>query len=388
MTRLVTLVIVDADGEVGALDPFEVELPWWVETASITGHVRAQHDVDVDVLRLLATERAVPHGGGVTYSARCDVAMPGLLPVDREVRDLATVGPPLRAAYAEVDGPSTSLGWARDVLGRDTRAVQQRTWNLSAIWRLDDGSASSWLKQVPVFFAHEAAVLTWLGERVPDLAPPLLGAGEHGRMLLGHVDGNDLYGADAATRARIAARAHEIQVAGIADADALVAVGVPDRRGDHLVPWIRDRLDGLVGDHPAAALLDDLDARWESVQQCGLPDTLVHGDAHPGNVIEGERLVVVDWGDSIVGSPAFDVATLTAGLSPDAAGPVVEAWCDLWSRTAPGCDPRRALDLVLPVAELRMAAVYADFLAQIEPTERVYHRADVPQRLDAAVAAR
>jgi hypothetical protein len=34
-----------------------------------------------------------------------------------------------------------------------------------------------------------------------------------------------------------------------------------------------------------------------------------------------------------------------------------------------------------------MAAVYAGFLARIEPSERIYHRADVLQHLDAAVAA-
>jgi hypothetical protein len=394
MTRDVTLVLVDGDGEVrGALPSFAVELPWWMETASIVAHVSHEHGVDVEVLRLLASERDVPHGGAVTYSARCDVAVPGLRSVADDVSDLATTPHPLRAPYAEVDGPARSLAWARGVLGRDApldgvvRAEQQRTWNLSAIWRLHDGEASYWVKQVPEFFAHEAAVLAWLGERVPDLAPPLVGADDQGRMLLAHVEGTDLYGADPAMRARIAARAHEIQVAGIVDADALVARGVPDRRGARLVTWIRDRLDDVVGDHPAGALLDDLDRMWDAVQQCGLPDTLVHGDAHPGNVIEGERMVVVDWGDSVVGSPVLDVATLTATLSPEQSAVVVDAWCDLWSRTAPGCEPRRALELVRPVSELRMAAVYADFLARIEPTERVYHRADVPERLDAAVAA-
>jgi hypothetical protein len=39
------------------------------------------------------------------------------------------------------------------------------------------------------------------------------------------------------------------------------------------------------------------------------------------------------------------------------------------------------------VAALRSAAVYAGFVAAIEPAERVYHEADVPERLSAAVAA-
>jgi len=388
MPREVTLVLVDGAGVVrGALPPFGVEWPWWMETASIVRHVRATYGVDLEVLRLLTTENEVPHGGGVSYSARCDDALPPLQPVDDGLCALAVTGHPLRLAYAELDGPESSLEWARAVLGEAVRSEQQRTWNLSAIWRLGDGPASYWLKQVPEFFAHEAAVVAWLGDAVPHLAPPLAGVGPEGRMLLGHVDGSDLYDADVAKRAQIALRAHEIQSAGIDDADALVGLGVPDLRGPLLVRWIRERLDGWTAAHPAGVLLAELDERWHAVQECGLPDTLVHGDAHPGNVIEGERMVFVDWGDSLVGNPAFDVATLTARLSAPDAAAVTDAWCDAWSRSVPGCDPRRAAELIRPISELRMAAVYADFLAHIEPSERVYHRADVPERLDAAVAA-
>jgi hypothetical protein len=47
-------------------------------------------------------------------------------------------------------------------LGAVPGVLQQRTWNLSAIWRLDTGYGPVWLKQVPRFFAHEPAVLGYL----------------------------------------------------------------------------------------------------------------------------------------------------------------------------------------------------------------------------------
>lgn len=31
-------------------------------------------------------------------------------------------------------------------------------------------------------------------------------------------------------------------------------------------------------------LLADLEARLDALRECGLPDTLVHGDLYPGNV--------------------------------------------------------------------------------------------------------
>ena len=112
----------------------------------------------------------------------------------------------------------------------------------------------------------------------------------------------------------------------------------------------------------------------------------MHGDEHGGNVIaSGDRLVVLDWGDSFVGHPVFDVVTLAGGRG-DERGAVLEAWCALWRQSVPACDPEGALALARPLAALRSAAVYADFLDRIEPSEAAYHRADVPELLDLAVA--
>lgn len=385
-----TLILVHADGVVlGALPAYDAELPWWQETSDVVRLARDLHGVEVEVLRLLDTERAVPHGGAVTYLAEVAGPVPlGLTPVGVDLVELAHRHEPLRAAYAELGGPARSLEWARSILGTDAVAVQQRTWNLSAIWalRTPDGTVS-WLKQVPTFFRHEAVVLRWLEARVPDLAPRVIAIGDEGRMLLADVPGDDLYTADAATRAFLACATHPIALAALDDVETLVSGGVPDRRGDALATWIRTTLHDRIGAHPAAALLDRLDAVLAAVAECGLPDTLVHGDAHPGNVRrDGVRLAVLDWGDSFVGNPAFDALTLVAQLDePDQEG-VLERWAGLWRDTVPGSEPSRALDLLRPVAALRSAAVYAEFLARIEPTQRRFHDADVPEQLDAAAA--
>jgi Ser/Thr protein kinase RdoA (MazF antagonist) len=125
-----------------------------------------------------------------------------------------------------------------------------------------------------------------------------------------------------------------------------------------------------------------------TVAACGLPDTLVHGDLHPGNVrSDGAVRVLMDWGDTTVSNPAFDILRLTGDLPEPEAARLVSAWAHRWRRDAPGCAPERAVELLRPVASLRAAAVYAGFLAAIEPAERPYHVADVPDALAAAVAA-
>ena len=64
---------------------------------------------------------------------------------------------------------------------------------------------------------------------------------------------------------------------------------------------------------------------------------------------------------------------------------MIAAWTIRWRADVPGCDPQRAVDLLRPVAALRLASVYVDFLANIEPSEYVYH-ADDPGLCLAAAA--
>ncbi|PGH43277.1 aminoglycoside phosphotransferase [Micromonospora sp. WMMA1996] len=389
MSRTVTVVLVDAVGRlVGALPPFEVPEPWWQQVASVVEEARRRHGVELAVLRLLDADRPAPPGGHVRYLAQ--VADAPRVPLEPAVVDLAPH--PLRMPWAEVGGPADSVAWATEELRRLGRPVtamaQQRTWNLSAIWRLDTPTGPAWLKQLPPFARHELAVLHWLlttpaaGGRVE-----VLTVGGEGRVLLGHVPGDDRYGAGEGERTAIAAGHHAVQVRAVGEVDRLVAAGVPDLRGSGLGRWIRERLAGH--DVTAATrLLDGLDDRLARVRDCGLPDTLVHGDLHPGNVRGGEsRRVVIDWADAFVGHPAFDILRLTEDLAPAAADRLVDAWADRWRADAPGSDPRRAVDLLRPVAPLRLAAVYAMFLAGIEPSEHPYHVHDVPAALARAAAA-
>jgi hypothetical protein len=389
MGRTVTLVLVDpAGGLIGALPPFDVDVPWWQEAGVVVDGARARHGIGVQVLRLLHADRPHPPGGHVTYLAQTgDPPPPDVTAVDVDLSPQ-----PNRAAYAEPGGPAASAAWAVEALAAlgtpGAVAVQQRTWNLSAIWRLDvDGAPVAWLKQVPAFFAHEAAVLALIAGVSPGLAPPLLAAGPHGRMLLANAPGEDRYGADADFRALIAADVHPVQAHFVGRAGDLLDAGVPDRRDPG--PWLaaaaspyRDRIPGL------AELLDRLPERLAAVAACGMPDTLVHGDLHPGNVrSDGTSRVLMDWGDATVGQPALDILELTTDLPDAEAADLIAAWTRRWRATVPGCDPTGAVELMRPVASLFGAAVYAGFVARIEPSEWPYHADDVPAALTAAVAA-
>ncbi|HEU4347557.1 MAG TPA: phosphotransferase [Actinoplanes sp.] len=386
MGRTVTLVLVDASGTLlGALPPFEVPVPWWPEVADVVAVARSRDGVDLQVLRLLHADPDRWPGGEVTYLAQVTGSAPvGLAPIEVDLSPH-----PNRAAYAEPGGPAATVGWGLAALAAlgtpGAVAVQQRTWNLSAIWRLDvAGEPVAWLKQVPRFFRHEPAVLGLVAGVAPGLAPPVLAAGEQGRMLLAHVPGTDQHDAGLDLRARIAEQWHPIQTTFAGRVDHLLAAGVPDRRltVESLAAVAQPYLETIDG---LPKVIEDLPARLDALAGCGMPDTLVHGDLHPGNTrAAGGTVVIMDWGDSTAGHPALDILRLAGGLPDADAEELIAAWALRWRVAAPGSDPRRAIDLLRPVAELRAATVYAGFLAAIEPAERPYHLADVPAHLTAA----
>ncbi|MEV4628539.1 aminoglycoside phosphotransferase family protein [Micromonospora sp. NPDC049523] len=400
MSRTVTLVLVDHLGvPLGVLPAYDVPAPWWQEVAEVVAGARSGYGIDVTVLRLLHTGRPVPHGGAVSYLAQVDGSTPepaGLGALDPAVLRAIGTPEPLRAAWAEPGGPTRSLRWAADELARLGRGGctthQQRAWNLSTIWRLDPEEPVGdrtpvWFKQVPPFFRHEATVLRWLGQVAPDLTPTLLAADDNGRMLLDHVPGDDWYGVDVAGRDTIAADQHRIQLASVPYAQTLVDRGVPDRRGALLARTVVDTLVASGADLSGVRrLVDDLDDRLAAIAACGLPDTLVHGDLHPGNVrYDGSRRVLIDWGDAFVGHPAFDILRLGENLTPDESSALVRSWAGRWRVSRPDADPESAVRLLRPLAALRNAAVYADFVSRIEPSERAFHRADVPHHLQDAM---
>ena len=386
-----TLVLCTADGRVlGQLPPFTAEQPWWPEAASVVTGARERFGAQVTVLRLLETGLPAQPGGPVTVLA--EVAEGAGLPLSPWEGDLSTS--PLRLPYAEPGGPARDLAWAAARLEDAGRRLagppeQVRTWNLSSVWRLPLQEGAAWLKCVPPFFAHEGAMLRRLAGGP---VPPLL-ACEPGRVLMADIPGEDQYDAPLPVLQALVALLVGLQVQEVGHEDELLALGLPDWRGPALSVAVEDvvrrnasALDADVR-QGLAGLLDGLDRRWSDLETCGLPDTLVHGDVHPGNARgTAHRLVLMDWGDCGVGHPLLDQPAMLDRLDATTAGLVRDAWDRAWRQAVPGSDPTRAAALLAPLAAARQAVVYQHFLDHIEPSEHPYHRDDPPLWLGRAAA--
>ena len=396
--REVTLLLCAGDGTLlGTLPPFEVETPWWQEVGPVVDAVRETYAVEVTVLRVLAAEAgATTIGGPVSYLAELSGNDAGSLPplgppTSHEVTKV-TAPQPLRQSWAVPGGPAADVAWADEILTargtpRTGPARQQRSWNLSSLWRLPTAEGAGWLKVVPPFFGHEGSVLARLsrpGEPGTNALPPLLGY-DGPRTLLTEVRGEDGYFATTPLLLEMVELLVALQSRWVGRTDELLDLGAADFRrpalaamAAHTFERTADELDAPTRRLLAAAI-DALPDRFAAIEACGVPDTLVHGDFHPGNLIggsDGAPLVLLDWGDCGVGHPLLDQAAFTARLESDDRAAVTAAWAEGWRAAAPDCEPERAAALLAPIAALRQAGIYRMFLDGIEPDECVYHVSD------------
>ncbi|MET9572933.1 phosphotransferase [Streptomyces virginiae] len=410
--RTVGIHLTHGDEYFGLLGPYEVDGGWWSSAAPIVERVSQELGVPVVVLRLAyaPSDGSSGHGGHVVYHVEALERPAGSTPRQVTPDLTALLGPAeRRAGWATTAGLREALAWAEETLdeaGRPAvgRPEQVRTWNLSGLFRFrtaDGGEA--WLKTVnPSFNAPEGLVIALLGAVDPTLVPAVLGSDpEHGRLLLDHVSGEDLWRPSAEEVVAVVPRLVAAQAALAADGRA-AAAGLRDRTLPTLVAHVNTLLDRLVAEQAtspgpgaegpaeqaedrltaeeltaARALAARLPALVEELTACGLPDTLVHGDFHPGNWrSDGTLAVIVDYADSAFGHPALDGLRPRQYVDGERWAQIAEVWARAWREHVPGSAPERALELVEPLFHLAYAVRYQEFLDHIESSERPYHETD------------
>jgi len=401
VSRSATLIVVDRDGKpLGTFGPIIAGIH--MQDTSDLIEQTAAAGLDLTILRVLRAPVTAP--SGIIHCAYVAEAF-GPIPHGR----LAPLPPgfelddhPLRLAYARPGGVVGDLRWAQQALlhagrGSIVRARQERSWNLSCVHRLtlDDGD-TAWLKVVPPFFHHEAAMLQFMGKVSGAVrVPHLIGSDSaNGRVLLDHVEGPLLWGASLTQWSIVVDRYVETQLALCNRIDELLALGAPDWRNRPFadaITRLAQREDVRTTLDAAAlraldALIDALPTQLDALAACGIPPTLVHGDLHQGNVLDGpDGPVVLDWGDSSVGHPLLDLPAFCHQLPAAEHAAVETQVVAAWQSALPGSDPARAAELIRPMTALWKALTYRNFLDHIEPSEHHYHATDVPDWLNEAV---
>ena len=404
--RRVTVVLCGSDGSViGQLPTFVTGPRWWPEVDSVIAQVQQRFGLVITVLRLITTDTEVA-GGNVSYLAQVRSGQPRetAQPVDDHIASALKSSPTHRLWWAEPGGLDHLPAWVDAALRAHDRRRngplrQRKTWNLSVIVTAATDHGDVWFKATPPFLADEGGIIRRVAQADAEVVPVVL-AHDAGRraLLMDQVPGEDQFGlCEEAVLESMVRRWTAVQTALTDDVDHALAIGARDLRRSAM----RSSAEDLVSRTEVRTALEDADLqqlealvdylprRLDDVASCGLPDTVLHGDMHPGNWRrDGDRLTLLDWGDAAVGNPMLDQRAFVERLAhPTLRERIAQLWAGLWRKAVPGSDPERAAYLLAPVAELAAAATYQRFLDHIEITERVYHAQDPADRLCAAVAA-
>ncbi|WP_134738195.1 hypothetical protein [Nocardioides sp. 503] len=220
----------------------------------------------------------------------------------------------LAQAHAWVDARLVELGGTRT---GDVEQPHVEVW--STVLRVPTTSGPVWFKANHGPLQHEAAVVTLLAERVPDLVDPLLAADlDRGWMLMD----------DAGERLRelvVVERSLErwhhaldhvarISLALEDDVDALLATGLPDVRLAVLPERYAALLDEIGAEPRFRAAADTVADLADRLAAYGVRESIEHDDLHDGQVfVRDGRHRVMDWGDACVSHPFFVLSVALEG---------------------------------------------------------------------------
>jgi hypothetical protein len=390
-SKTVEALVSVGDRYVGQVPTFEADRPWWSDVEATTRHLDELLGVPTFVLRLVHADNAeLGRGGRVVFHVQAaGEPRPGVLDPTPRPDWAEIVEPhPLRSTWAEVDGPQRLVDWATGIVGPST-PVQFKTWNLSCLIQLPE--ARAWAKATSRFCSVDADIISHVHEYDVALAPGVLGVDLENRWsLLAHAPGIDCWEPDPATVQDIISRWVAVQAAIAGD-----ELRVPELLPAVLPAELDALLAGEVAGRLSTAELAQAEVLREllpgilsELESAGLPNTLVHGDFHPGNWrSDGTNRVVVDWADSYRGHPATDLQRLRNWLPEEKRALAVDTWTAAWQQALPGSNPVRALKPMTVLIHLLGAITYQRFLDNIEPAERVYHEDDPTIELRAAIHA-
>ncbi|MFC5177081.1 phosphotransferase family protein [Nocardioides taihuensis] len=220
---------------------------------------------------------------------------------------------------------ATARAWALDRAAAAGRPVtgeveQTHVTRWSTVLRLPTDRGPLWFKANDDAMRHEAGLVDLLAARRPDAVPPLLASEpDRGWMLMD--DAGERLRA-IVPRERSLDRWHEalrlyaeVQVAATPDTDAMLALGVPDRRLGGLPEQYAGLVARLDVEPRFREAVGEVERLCDELAATDLPDTVQHDDLHDGQVfVRDGRTLLLDWGDSCVTHPFLTLSVTLEGV--------------------------------------------------------------------------
>lgn len=292
--------------------------------------------------------------------------------------------PAQRAPWAREGWLAEATAWIHEslsALGRPAtgRTEQVRAWSLSSVLRTPTAGGTVFFKATAglPLFVDEGRVMRGLARMFPANVPRPLAVDRSRRWMLLDDVGPELgWGAPIDEREAALGLFGLMQVTSSGRVDELLAVGCIDRRPE----WLARQIGALLADEAALAGLDvaeiarlrSLESRFRDLcrrlAEGPVPNALVHGDLHLGNV--GRRdgsYLFFDWTDACVAHPFLDLIDVIWEEDSNAREALLRAYLAPWAEFA---TTERLLELwqvAEPLLSLNQAVSYRFIAAGIEP---------------------
>lgn len=312
---------------------------------------------------------------------------------------------PLRPAWSRREFLAEVTGWTADRLAAAgtplTAPLEQvQSWQMSCVWRATTPAGLFYVKATAPspLFAQEGTATAMVARLFPGQAPtPVAVDPERHWMIVPDLGPELTWKAsdeDVLDMIRAFAR---LQVASAAHVEELLSGGCVERRlpwlVDHVTRWLTGAdLSGYVDDPDRAArlrtLAADLPGHLDRLRGFGLPDTLLHGDLHPGNVARAaDGYAYFDWSDASVGHPFVDMFTIRRITDPGRREARLAAYLGEWRAFGTPERLHAAWDAADLFTALHHAVSYASIVANLEPPPEPDLHAEVGVWLNHAIDA-
>lgn len=282
-------------------------------------------------------------------------------------------------------GPFSRIGWLKEAQRWLRESTHDRALDCAAdVLQLNASGSFAlirfatrsghayWLKATGVPNAHELLVTSTLATLFPRFLPTVVATRNDWNAWITEDIGQPLHNKLTLPTLEHAVKSlADLQMHSIPYVETLIAAGCTDRRimilkgqldvfidflqlvmvqqtSQKVLPLSKIRLREI------GSLLDDACAK---MQELGIPDTLIHNDINPGNIlISGEHCVFIDWAEAFVGNPLFTFEHLLVYLKK------ATGESQLWTSRLTTVYKRRWLDY-LSEETLEKALALAPFLA-------------------------
>ncbi|NKB70282.1 MAG: phosphotransferase [Candidatus Latescibacteria bacterium] len=278
--------------------------------------------------------------------------------------------------------PWTQAGWEDEVttwidghVERTGELEVVKKWSISAVLKAPTKTGNVYFKEaldLPLF-VHEPHLTDGLGRILPGHIPEVLALEEKRRWLLMADCGKVLESADEEVQHAVLQLYNRLQAKVVPRQDELFAIGCLDRRLQRLEkqmqPLLADPLTRAQLEEGQVEILEGQMPRFidmaRQLAALPIPQTLVHGDLHLGNVSrQAGQYIFFDWTDACVAHPFFDM------LVAYGSGDIDKTWLyntclKPWRAWADEATLVQAWTLSVPLAYLHYAVTYQSLLSHL-----------------------